>query len=638
MAAALERRREPERRRSRRRARARRCGRPSRGRWRRCARATGAPCRGRCRARRGRRESCWPQSARPARCRRGRCRDRRGPPTTARADGGADRRVVDRRLAVRCRGRRRRARAAAAAASRCSFSGKPAWSAPIAMRIRELYPVPVHQVHRVHPGGGRRAHQVTGTGAAGASGRRCGRPSVAPGVFRTGGRRSNPQAPMRQVTGQRPQEPDTMHPTHLMNPMTPGAPPTGAPDAPAHRRPGAPAHLMHPTHPVVMCLPRGEERVRRGHPWIYRADCRPARAEAGDIGDGARAARPPARRRAVQRSIADHAAHADARRPDGGRGALARAARSRRSRFRERLGIDAHGVPPGARRSRSAAVAHRRSLRRLPRAAGAVAGHGSAAARDHGAAGRARWRRRASSRATIRACACSKGLEQNVEVLHGEVPADHRGHRGRRPRTTSIPGTGQKTGLFLDQRENREAAARYARGRVLDSFSYNGGFALRARAGMPTRSWRSTSRPTRWRASRANAAPNGARQRDRARGQRVRRAARPRAQRRAVRHDRARPAGVRQEQGVGAEGDRRLQGNQPARAAAAASPAARSSPAAARTTSTRRCSPRSLYEAAVDAHAPVTVVEKRMQGRDHPGAARRAGDLLPEVRDPERIE
>jgi 23S rRNA (cytosine1962-C5)-methyltransferase len=40
------------------------------------------------------------------------------------------------------------------------------------------------------------------------------------------------------------------------------------------------------------------------------------------------------------------------------------------------------------------------------------------------------------------------------------------------------PYHGQKTGLFLDQRENREAAARYARGKVLDCFSYNGGFAL----------------------------------------------------------------------------------------------------------------------------------------------------------------
>jgi 23S rRNA (cytosine1962-C5)-methyltransferase len=38
---------------------------------------------------------------------------------------------------------------------------------------------------------------------------------------------------------------------------------------------------------------------------------------------------------------------------------------------------------------------------------------------------------------------------------------------------------GQKTGLFLDQRENREATARYARGRLLDCFSYHGGFALR---------------------------------------------------------------------------------------------------------------------------------------------------------------
>ena len=41
---------------------------------------------------------------------------------------------------------------------------------------------------------------------------------------------------------------------------------------------------------------------------------------------------------------------------------------------------------------------------------------------------------------------------------------------------------GQKTGLFLDQRENREAAARYARGRLLDCFSYNGGFALKLAA------------------------------------------------------------------------------------------------------------------------------------------------------------
>jgi 23S rRNA (cytosine1962-C5)-methyltransferase len=37
---------------------------------------------------------------------------------------------------------------------------------------------------------------------------------------------------------------------------------------------------------------------------------------------------------------------------------------------------------------------------------------------------------------------------------------------------------GQKTGAFLDQRENYEAAARYARGEALDVFCYQGGFGL----------------------------------------------------------------------------------------------------------------------------------------------------------------
>jgi 23S rRNA (cytosine1962-C5)-methyltransferase len=37
---------------------------------------------------------------------------------------------------------------------------------------------------------------------------------------------------------------------------------------------------------------------------------------------------------------------------------------------------------------------------------------------------------------------------------------------------------GQKTGIFLDQRENYLAARRYARGRALDCFAGTGGFAL----------------------------------------------------------------------------------------------------------------------------------------------------------------
>ena len=70
-----------------------------------------------------------------------------------------------------------------------------------------------------------------------------------------------------------------------------------------------------------------------------------------------------------------------------------------------------------------------------------------------------------------------EGLEQRVEVLHGTVPGQIEVREGRISYLVD-PYRGQKTGLFLDQRENRVAAARYARGRLLDGFSYNGGFAL----------------------------------------------------------------------------------------------------------------------------------------------------------------
>jgi 23S rRNA (cytosine1962-C5)-methyltransferase len=70
-----------------------------------------------------------------------------------------------------------------------------------------------------------------------------------------------------------------------------------------------------------------------------------------------------------------------------------------------------------------------------------------------------------------------EGLEQRVEVVYGTIPGTIDVREGRVSYQVD-PYRGQKTGLFLDQRENREAAARYARGRLLDGFSYNGGFAL----------------------------------------------------------------------------------------------------------------------------------------------------------------
>jgi 23S rRNA (cytosine1962-C5)-methyltransferase len=70
-----------------------------------------------------------------------------------------------------------------------------------------------------------------------------------------------------------------------------------------------------------------------------------------------------------------------------------------------------------------------------------------------------------------------EGLDQQVSVLYGDVPPEV---LVKENGVTFVcdPAKGQKTGSFLDQRENHWAARRYASGDVLDCFSYQGGFAL----------------------------------------------------------------------------------------------------------------------------------------------------------------
>jgi 23S rRNA (cytosine1962-C5)-methyltransferase len=77
-----------------------------------------------------------------------------------------------------------------------------------------------------------------------------------------------------------------------------------------------------------------------------------------------------------------------------------------------------------------------------------------------------------------------EGLRPTVGVLHGQPPAgpleilEH----GQRFLVDLLGG--QKTGFYLDQRENRQRAAAYCQGaRVLNAFSYSGGFAVYALAG-----------------------------------------------------------------------------------------------------------------------------------------------------------
>ena len=70
-----------------------------------------------------------------------------------------------------------------------------------------------------------------------------------------------------------------------------------------------------------------------------------------------------------------------------------------------------------------------------------------------------------------------EGLPRETAVLHGEVPreieVDEYGIR-----YIAAPYTGQKTGAFLDQRENRHLAGQVAKGIALDCFSYHGSFSM----------------------------------------------------------------------------------------------------------------------------------------------------------------
>lgn len=70
-----------------------------------------------------------------------------------------------------------------------------------------------------------------------------------------------------------------------------------------------------------------------------------------------------------------------------------------------------------------------------------------------------------------------EGLEPEAAVARGRLPEAVRIREGSVQLEVDLLG-GQKTGTFLDQRENHLAARAYARGRALDCFSYTGGFAL----------------------------------------------------------------------------------------------------------------------------------------------------------------
>ena len=163
--------------------------------------------------------------------------------------------------------------------------------------------------------------------------------------------------------------------------------------------------------------------------------------------------------------------------------------------FLARPARDRHRAPPATRprstrrrraarvqRSRRAERPGRRPLRRVALDPSHRSGHGRAGSMKSAAAGRA------GPSARHRTCALNEGSRQAEGIkLRDRL---HWGANAGRPRCSSskmasamasIWREGQKTGFYLDQRDNRRAAAGYFRGRrVLDMFCYSGGFGLNA--------------------------------------------------------------------------------------------------------------------------------------------------------------
>ena len=229
--------------------------------------------------------------------------------------------------------------------------------------------------------------------------------------------------------------------------------------------------------PTVIVSRRGEDRIRAGHPWVYRSDVLEAAADAGDIAvvtsqRGRRLGEAfwSDRSQIAVRMVAwgDETFGGDHGWRDRFAAALA---------YRGTLGIDAtaYRIVHGEADRLPALVVDRygdclvvqaltqatdRALPLITAALVELCGARGVLARND---------------PKVRAL---EGLPQTVDVLHGDVPDRIECREGPVHYDVDVR-RGQKTGLFLDQRENREAAAAYARGRLLDAFSYNGGFALR---------------------------------------------------------------------------------------------------------------------------------------------------------------
>jgi 23S rRNA (cytosine1962-C5)-methyltransferase len=364
----------------------------------------------------------------------------------------------------------------------------------------------------------------------------------------------------------------------------------------------------------VVVSARGEQRVRAGHPWIYRADVVDVSATAGEIVEVI-----GPRRRKIGSALFSDRSQISIRMLTLGDGAsadhaLLRARIEQAVRFRESLALDAtayrlvHGeadlLPSLVVDRYDSYLAIQALSQGMDRLLPAITPILVDLLKPAGILAR--------NDPKVRAL---EGLPQTIDVLHGEIPDSIVVREGPVEYDVDLR-KGQKTGLFLDQRENREAAARYARGRLLDCFSYNGGFALRLARSCPEAEALDISADAVDRI-RANAVRNG------------------------VPHLQAREVNVfdelRRLERAGARYDTIVL-DPPAFAKNKASiPNAMAGYKEINLRAMRLLNPGGylitcscsynvnedmfasvVHEASIDSHTPMTFVEKRMQGRDHP--------------------
>ena len=227
--------------------------------------------------------------------------------------------------------------------------------------------------------------------------------------------------------------------------------------------------------PTARISRRGEERLRNGHPWIYRSDVAGVEAAPGDVVQVTDSRDRPlgfalySDRSEITLRLFSRGAEAPT--PDTWRARMAAAIG-----FREQLAIDATAfrLIHGEADLLPSLIVDRYGdylvLQALSQGIDRLLGELTALLVELTSARGVLARNDPRVRQL-------EGLEQRVELLHGDVPPSVEIREG--PVVYEVdPYHGQKTGLFLDQRENHAAAARYARGRALDAFCYHGGFAL----------------------------------------------------------------------------------------------------------------------------------------------------------------